>query len=314
MATLIFDSHCDTITKLMNTNESLDRNAGHLDIQRMREVGLNVQCFAAWISPQYCPDEALQQCIRIIDKFKTEIRIHHEHIEMAKSYSDIIRNQQNGKLSAILTIEGGDALQGELAALRMFYELGVRALTLTWNHTNQIADGVKDQENSRGLTEFGEQLVKEMNRLGMMVDVSHLSEKSFWDVVKVSQAPIYASHSNSKMLCNHPRNLNDSQIKAIAEAEGIIGINFYPTFVKENGVANVEHIAAHIQHIRKQVGIQYIGLGGDYDGIDETPEGMEDILGYEKLLCELRNLGFSISEIEKIFYENFISYFRRVVG
>lgn len=313
MNQLIFDSHCDTITKLMHTGKSLYENTGHLDIKRMKQVGLHVQCFAAWISPKFCPNEALQECIRIIDTFNRQIESHHEHIAIAKDYNDIIKNQQQGKLSAILSIEGGDAVQGELSALRIFHQLGVRAMTLTWNYANQIADGVKDDGVHGGLTEFGVELVKEMNYLGMMVDVSHLSEKSFWDVLKVSEAPVYASHSNAKMLCNHPRNLTDQQIKAIADMEGIIGINFYPPFVKEKGKVKIEDIAAHIQYIKKLVGVQYIGMGGDYDGIDETPEGMEDILGYGKLYEELKNQGFSISDIEKIFYQNYISYFRRVV-
>lgn len=313
MTELIFDSHCDTITKLMHTGELLYENTGHLDIKRMKQVGLNIQCFAAWISPKYCPNQALQECIRIIDTFHREIEKYHEHIAIAKNHDDIIKNQQEGKISAILTIEGGDAVQGELSALRIFHQLGVRAMTLTWNHANQIADGVKDEGLNRGLTEFGIELVREMNRLNMMVDVSHLSERSFWDVLKVSESPVYASHSNVKKLCNHPRNLTDLQIKAIADKEGIIGINFYPAFVKENGKVKVEDIAAHIQYIRKQVGVQYIGLGGDYDGIDETPEGMEDILGYGELKIALRKQGFSISEIEKVYYENYISYFRKVV-
>lgn len=310
----ILDSHCDTITKLMDIGGNLYRNSGHLDIERMNKSQLRVQFFAAWIAPQYCPGDAIKQTLKIIDKFYRELEYNQTYIELACSYDDIIKNQNNNKLSAVLTIEGGEALEGDLSVLRIFYRLGVRAITLTWNYRNQIADGVKDESSNGGLTPFGVEVIKEMNRLKMMIDISHLSEAGFWDVVRYSNAPIFASHSNTRAVCSHPRNLKDEQIKAVAEKEGIIGINFYPAFVKEQGKVNVKDIVEHINYIRNLIGIDYIGLGGDFDGIDQTPVDISDITGYENLFYELRLQNYSMSDIDKIFNGNYMKFIKKVIG
>jgi membrane dipeptidase len=191
---MIVDAHCDTVTAIMESKESLCRNNGHIDLLRLKEYDSYVQFFAAFISPAHSKMGGLRRALDIIDKLYREIEINKDAIMLCRNYNDIISAVQARKVAAVLTIEGGDALEGSVPVLRMLYELGVRAITLTWNHRNQIADGVADGITGGGLTTFGRETVAEMNRLGMMVDVSHLSEAGFWDVIDLTSAPIIASH------------------------------------------------------------------------------------------------------------------------
>jgi membrane dipeptidase len=230
---IIFDGHCDTVLDIFNKKRSLGEKSdySHLDIPRMKKGGVNVQFFAAFIEEIYKPNASLKRTLQLIDCIYQQIEKNKEEISIATDYEQIKNTIEADKIAAILSIEGGEALEGDLGVLRMLYKLGVRLLTLTWNQRNQIADGVGESQTGSGLTEFGFKVIDEMNKLGMLIDVSHLSETCFWEVIKRSKSPIVASHSNCYNLCPHLRNLKDEQIKSIAEKGGIIGITFVPDFL-----------------------------------------------------------------------------------
>lgn len=310
---IIVDAHCDTITTIMQSNEQLCENKGHIDLKRLKQYDSYVQFFAAFISPQHAKMGALSRTIDIIDRLYREIKINNNDIMLCCNYNDIMEATQTNKIAAVLTIEGGDALEGSLSALRIFYELGVRAITLTWNYRNQIADGVADESTGGGLTPFGKEVINEMNRLGMLIDVSHLSEAGFWDVINTTKVSVIASHSNSKTICNHRRNLTDEQLFALKKNGGVAGINFYPDFVCNNGKATMNEVIKHIDYIAVLTGEDNIGFGADFDGINDTPQGLEGVQCMGTLINELLKLNYSETFVKKIAGENFLRVIKDVL-
>ena len=206
-------------------------------------------------------------------------------------------------------------MDGDLGVLRILYRLGIRLITLTWNQRNQIADGAGEARTGGGLTEFGVKVVAEMNHLGMLIDVSHLSEAGFWDVIKKSKEPIVASHSNCYSLCPHLRNLKDEQIKALADKGGVIGVTFVPDFlIKENRKSTVEDVVRHIDYLVEKAGIDHVGLGSDFDGTVELPIGLKGADEIPNITKELLNQGYKEDDIKKILGGNFLRVFKDVVG
>ena len=303
---IIFDAHCDTITRIMKLNSNLYSNKCHIDIQRLKKLGGFVQTFAAFIDPVYSPAYSMKRAMQIIDRFYSELENYKDDIMLCCNYKDIEDALSQGKVAAMLSIEGGEALQGDLGALRNFYRLGVRSVCLTWNYRNEIADGVKDEETGGGLTPFGKKLIKEMNQLKMLVDLSHISQKGFWDVMETTTKPIIVSHSNARKICSHPRNLYDDQIIAVAENGGVIGINFYPDFLNDDGRATVKDIVNHIEHIISLAGPDHIGIGADFDGIEKTPEGICGVESINLVFEELSKLNYSDEVIDKLASGNFL--------
>lgn len=313
----VFDGHCDTILEVLNHKRSLGSRTlvGHLDIPRMKEGGVDVQFFAVFIEDIYKPDRSLKRTLQLIDCFYKEIEKNQDDISLVTNYNQIEEVNSAGKIAAILSIEGGEALEGDLGVLRVLYKLGVRLLTLTWNQRNQIADGIGESRTGSGLTKFGLKVIDEMNRLGMLIDVSHLSETGFWDVIKRSKAPIVASHSNCYALCPHLRNLKDEQIKALADKGGVIGITFVPNFLtQEKRKTTVGDVIKHIDYLVEKVGVDYIGLGSDFDGTDGLPLGLEGVDKVPNITGELLDRGYKEKDIKKILGENFLRVFKEVVG
>lgn len=311
---IIVDAHCDTLTKIMETNESINKNTCHSDLNRMSAYDGYVQFFAAFIEPHFSGAYAIKRAIEIIDTFYLEQEKHSQKLTLCTNYSEIENALSERKIAGILSIEGGEALNGSLSALRMFYKLGVRSLCLTWNHRNEIADGNAEDITGGGLTNFGRSVVVEMNSLGMLVDVSHISERGFWDVLEVTDSPIIASHSNAKAICNHKRNLTDDQVFALVKNKGVIGINFYPPFLTKAKTAGLTDIINHIEHIVGLVGCDNIGIGADFDGIMVTPSDVCGVQDIEKLLNELAVLNYTDSDIKKIAGENFLRVIKTVCG
>ncbi len=310
---LIVDAHCDTITTIMKYGEELRTNNRHIDISRLKAYDSYVQFFAAFISPEHAKMGALRRTLSIIDRLYQEIENNKNDIMLCCDYNDIEVAFAQRKIAAVLTIEGGEALEGSPASLRMLYKMGVRGMTLTWNYRNQIADGVIDGISGGGLTPFGHEVITEMNRLGMLVDISHISEAGFWDVIKVTASPIIASHSNSKKLCNHPRNLTDEQLLALKKNGGVTGLNLYPVFLSNTGKASMKDALAHIEYIIALTGEDTLGLGSDFDGIESTPEGLEGVQCYSNLLNELLKLNYSEALVKKIAGENFMRVIKSVL-
>ncbi len=303
---IVVDAHCDVLTALEQEKRRLSERSrvGHVDLPRLKQGGVNVQFFAAYISPADRP-QAVARALVLIDRFYAAIAENAREMMPVKSFADLQEALAGGKLAALLTIEGGEALNGRIEVLRMFYRLGVRCLTLTWNHRNEIGDGVFEERTKGGLTRFGVAVVEEMNRLNMLVDVSHLAEPGFWDVLAVSKKPVIASHSNCRKLCAHPRNLTDEQIKALAAAGGIVGLCFYPALVHpEKPVLN--RLLDHVDHIAGLAGVDYIGLGSDFDGFQGALPGLEDVSRLPVLTEGLLRRGYREEEIRKILGGNFL--------
>lgn len=306
------DAHCDTLTKIMESGSNLYRNKCHVDLKRIKSIGSFVQFFAAFIDPIYSPAYALKRAIQIIDKFYQQIDLYKEFVKPCYDYNDITDSLKDGKIGAVLTIEGGEALQGEISTLRMFFKLGVRSICLTWNNRNEIADGVSDSITGGGLTPFGREVITEMNRLGMLIDLSHISEKGFWNVMELTASPVIVSHSNAKKICDHIRNLTDAQIEAVKLNGGVIGINFYPYFLSGTDKATLKDILMHIEHISGLIGTDYIGVGADFDGIECTPSDVRGVEDITKVFNELLKLNYTQQDVEKIAGLNFLRLLKKL--
>lgn len=304
------DAHCDTIVKAMETGNPLLEFPGQLNLEKLSAHGGAVQIFAIWLEPRYYPI-AMRQTMKYLDYYLEQMERHKDRVGMVKRFSDILENKRQGRLSAVLSLEGGEALEGEIAALRLYHRLGVRLMTLTWNHRNALADGVAESGTGGGLTSFGKAVVKEMERLGMLVDVSHLTDVGFYDVAKMAEQPFVASHSNARALCPHPRNLTDEQLKIIGEMDGFVGLNFYPPFVGEKKAVTQDDLLRHLTHMLDMAGEDAVGLGSDFDGIDVTPtdlRGVEDMA----LFLERMEQEFGTRLAEKIREKNFLRVAERV--
>lgn len=313
----ICDAHCDTVLALCKKHREMGKlsSEGHLDIPRLKKGLVDVQVFAVYIEKQFKPKRSLHRALQLIDCLLLEFEKNSDSIELAYTFQDIERIVSNKKIAALIAIEGGEALEGKLYNLRNFYRLGVRLITLTWNQRNDIADGSSHPNSKRGLTAFGKKVVKEMNRLGMIIDVSHLSESGFWGVLKATSQPIVASHSNCYELCPHQRNLKDEQIKAIAENGGLIGVTYVPDFLTpEKRKASIDDVISHIDYLVNLTGVDFIGLGSDFDGCNDLPEGLEGADKVFKIGEKLAKKGYASEDIEKIMGNNFLRLFRQVTG
>ncbi|MEW6723640.1 MAG: dipeptidase [Bacillota bacterium] len=311
----VVDTHCDTLLSLASGRRQLKERCdqGHIDLPRLKEGGVDVQFFACYIEPQYKPERAVKRVLQMIDVFYREMEANHSDIELARTVGDIERISSLGKVAAVLSIEGGEAIGDDLGILRVLHRLGVRALGLVWNERNSLADGLAERRTRGGLTNLGVQVVQEMNRLGMIVDVSHLTDEGFWDVIEVSRQPIIASHSNARAVCDHPRNLTDDQIVALAKNGGVMGMNFAPAFVRPEA-PTIEDLLDHIDHICRLVGPDHVGLGSDFDGISGTPRGLEDVTQLPSLTAGLVRRGYRAADIRKILGDNHLRVMREVFG
>lgn len=312
---VVVDTHVDSILSVISGERRLTErsDSGHLDFPRMREGGVDVQFFACYIAEEFKPDRSLKRVLQLIDAFYREVESASGEIAVCTGAAEIDAALAAGKMAAILSVEGGEAIGADLACLRMLYRLGVRSLGLTWNQRNAIADGIGEARTRGGLTKFGVEVVREMNRIGMLVDVSHLSEPGFWDVLAVSQKPVIASHSNARAVCDHLRNLTDDQIRALARNGGVMGMNFAPRVIDPQ-VATVERLLDHVDHVAGLVGADHIGLGSDYDGIAKTPAGLEDVTCLPKITEGLLRRGYSEEDILKILGLNHLRVIREVLS
>lgn len=310
----LIDMHCDTFWLMMREQiAGLQKNDLCIDIEKMKTAGSMAQFFASFIHMSQfegvdAVEEAYRYALAMIAYGKEALSKCSDSIAIARDYDELIANRDNGKMSAILTVEEGGILNGKMEYLEQLYSKGIRLITLTWNHENCI--GFPNSRDAKlmqlGLKPFGFEVMERMNELGMLIDVSHLSDGGFWDVIHHSTKPVVASHSNARALCSHPRNLTDEMIKALAEKGGVIGVNFYPYFLRDNGKATVADIANHIWHICQVGGEDVIAIGTDFDGFDE---GELDIthLGEINLVCDaMKNRGFTQRQIDKILSANVI--------
>lgn len=329
----IIDMHCDTISGLLEKREAgeaagLRRNNGHLDLERMQKAGYLLQNFALYVNLGKC-DNPWEAVCKLHQVYEEEVKANSDIIAPVLRYEDIAANEAAGKMSAMLTVEEGAVCQGEINKLRELHKMGVRMLTLTWNYPNELGFPNLDRTRSRelrdpytpnatgGLTEKGREFVVEMERLGMIPDVSHLSDAGFYDVLEVTKKPFVASHSNARRVCRCVRNLSNDMIRKLAERGGCMGLNFYADFLKEVSVGEknpgaIEDVVRHALHITNLGGVDVLGLGSDFDGID-TNEGLPGAQSMGLLWDALHRAGYLESELDKIFYGNVLRVYRETL-
>lgn len=294
----------------------------HVDLPRLAEAGVSGQFFACYVEPQYVTYRALERAVELIETFYAEAAANTDKFVPATGPAAIRGAHRQGKVAGVLAVEGGEALQGNLAVLGTLHRLGVRALTLTWNFRNALADGVAEDRTGGGLTRFGVEVVKEMARLGMLIDVSHLSEAGFWQVLEEASGPVVATHSNARAVCDHPRNLTDAQLKALADKGGVIGLNAAPAFVRKGAgnpgpdgrvvEATLDGVLDHADHILELIGPAHLGLGLDFDGIASTPTGLEEVSRLPYLTRRLLERGCPAAAVRAILGENWLRVMEEV--
>ncbi|MGE5632340.1 MAG: dipeptidase [Caulobacteraceae bacterium] len=309
----LIDLHCDTVLRFVECDREmhLKKNDICIDIEKMRKACSLAQFFAMYVDYGEF-ERPMDKCLEMIDRFYREIEDNSGEIAYAGSFADMEKNKKNGKISAFLAVEEGGVIEGKLYNLRNLYRLGVRLITLTWNYSNGIGHSNFQWTNKdKGLTPLGEEVVAEMNRLGMIIDVSHLSDQGFYDVARLSGKPFIASHSNARAVQDHSRNLTDEMLKILAEKGGITGLNLEADFLGDEG--RVEAMVRHIKHIKRVAGIDVMAIGTDFDGTTHLT-AIRNIGEMEILFEALKKEGFRESELDKVMYGNAVRVIKAVMG
>lgn len=360
---ILIDTHNDVTS---NTVTGLDigktGSRTHTDIPRLKQGNVGAIFFAVYVAASYVKgNKAAHRALEMTDTVKHDIAGRYPNdFEFVTTADGIVNARKNGKIAAMMGIEGGHAIEDSLRLLRDFYDLGVRYMTLTHSNNNNWADSSGEAPKHNGLTDFGKKVVLEMNRLGMMVDISHVADKTFWDALETSKAPIFASHSSCKALSKIPRNMTDDMIKALAKKGGVVQINFGCEFLSQKSAdaspmtrprapgarsplaelrekykdnpealekameelraksrgnqvrATLADVVAHIDHITKIAGVDYVGIGSDFDGVGCTPIGLDDVSKFPNLTRALLEKGYSPQDIGKIYGGNLMRVMREV--
>ena len=350
----VLDSHCDTPSQILRLrNLSMDNDHAHVDFPKLKLGKVDGAFFALYVPASKKADEAFEYACRLLEGLEGSVAENKDKASFAFSAEKALDNKDKGLFSVFIGLENGSPIDDDINRLKYFYDKGVRYVTLCHSSNNQICDSCAPKDKTwGGLSPFGKEVVAEMNRLGMLVDVSHVSDETFYDVLKYSTKPVVATHSCCRALCSHPRNMTDDMICALAEKGGVIQINFYPVFLDPSFAGKMSEIAEkgerieaefiadpadpekraawnriqdelmalerpsykliadHIDHVVSLVGIDHVGIGSDFDGIEVTPDGLEDISMMPKLFDELRARGYSEADIEKIAGGNFF----RILG
>jgi len=285
----------------------------HTDLARLKEGGVKVQFFVIWTRPDE-HDDHFSRAMELIDMLNADVAECSGEIEFAHSYNDIISTVNKDKIAAVLCLEGGQLIGNDIDNMDKFYDRGMRYLTLAWNYGTPWCGGAKDDE-SKGLTPFGKEVIDRLNKLGVMIDVSHVNRRSLQDVLDYTSATVIATHSGAYGVNNHPRNLSDEHIVEIARRGGVIGAVFYPFFLNNTNEATIADVVKHINYIRNLTGsVDHIALGSDFDGIDYTPQGLENVSKFPNLTAALVEEGYSEDDITKILGANALRVFKEVCG
>ena len=334
---LVLDSHCDTPSKILRGRDiSKDNDFVHVDFPKLRRGGVDAVFFALYVPADLDEDAAYSHAVRQYSAVTDALSANSEIALLSVSEPQAYANKSDGKVSIFLGLENGAAIGRSLERLKEFYDMGVRYMTLCHSKNNEICDSCASEvKRWHGLSPFGREVVAEMNRLGMLIDVSHISDEAFYDVLQCSSRPVVATHSCCRALSDHPRNMTDDMIIALAAKGGVIQINFYPIFldarfedvISASGIVDegddiklrtqlhalerpsYKLIADHIDHVVSLVGIEHVGIGSDFDGIEVTPAGMDDISVLPVLFDELKRRGYSEEDLEKIASRNFFNVF-----
>ncbi len=362
---LIVDTHADTPGRFVDENFDLaqDAGTGYLDFNKIKAGNLGAEFFSIWVNPTTFKGHEIKRALDMIDSVYEQARLHPDKMMMAFSTQDILAAHRQHKLAALLGVEGGHAIEDDMRVLRDYYRLGVRYMTLTWSNTNELGDSSGDLDDKKvehhdGITDFGRQVVREMNRMGMMVDISHVADRTFYQALVASRAPVIASHSSSRALTNAPRNMTDDMLIALARNGGVAQANFYCAFISQKYVDQVKELKAqhdpdyekvqslfmepqtpevkkqldvakaalatklprpplsdlidHIDHMVKVAGVDHVGLGSDFDGIDCSPQGLDSAADLPKITQALYERGYTATDLNKILGGNLMRVFGEV--
>ena len=362
---LVIDTHADTPGRFVDENFDLAQNAGkgYMDFNKIKAGNLGAEFWSIWVDPKTYKGQEIKRALDMIDSVYEQARRHPDKIMMAYSTQDILAAHRQHKLASLMGVEGGHALQGDIRVLRDYYRLGVRYMTLTWSNTNELGDSSGDLddktvEHHKGLTDFGRQAVREMNRMGMMVDISHVADRTFFQALTTSRAPVIASHSSSRAITNVPRNMTDDMLVALARNGGVAQVNFYCGFISQQWADQAKKLAAdkdpdyekvqslvmsqhtpesmkqlyeamavlekkmprpplsdlidHIDHMVKIAGVDHVGLGSDFDGIDCAPQGIDSAADLPKITEALYNRGYKADDLQKILGGDLMRVFAEV--
>ena len=317
MKPLFIDLHCDTLFTLRREACTLEDAPGHINLEKLVNGGALLQCFADFIPMHEAAAEYGIQAepwdffLEQAALFRRESLAYPDRLAPVNRFSDIEKNRAEGRVSAMLTVEDGACINGDITRLHTVYDLGVRLITLTWNYENCLGypnSPDYDIHTKKGLKPFGFEAVDRMNNLGIVVDVSHLSEAGFYDVARHSKKPFAASHSCCRALADHPRNLTDDQLRTIGNTGSVVGINFYDLFLgSKPGYTETEAIIRHMVYAKNKAGIEGVALGSDFDGIESKLE-FDDYAGYPQLLAAMEK-AFTEDEIDRICEKNFLRVF-----
>jgi membrane dipeptidase len=362
---LVIDTHADTPGRFVDENFDLSQDAGkgHMDFAKIKAGNLGAEFFSIWVDPKEFKGKEIRRALDMIDSVYEQARQHPDKMMMAFSTADILAAHRQHKLAALIGVEGGHAIQGDIRVLRDYYRLGARYMTLTWSNTNELGDSSgdlnsKDIQHYNGITPFGRQVVHEMNRMGMMVDISHVADRTFYQALVSSRAPVIASHSSSRALTNAPRNMTDDMLVALARNGGVAQVNFFCGFIsqkyldqdkklREEKDPDYERVQAlfmtartpqmaqqlyeaeavlqkklprpplsdlidHIDHMVKIAGVDHVGIGSDFDGIDCAPEGIDSVADLPKITEALYQRGYKAADLQKILGGNLMRVFAEV--
>ncbi len=305
---IVTDGHIDTPSLMLDDSYALGERhtpragSAHVDLPKMIEGGLDAPFFSIYVARSYGEGEAAtERALAMIAELKRQVEAL-DGIEMAYSAGDVLRITRSGEKAALMGLEGGHALQGSKEVLRQLAEAGIRYVTLTHTNTNSWADASSDTVRWRGLNDTGRDLVREMNRLGVLVDLSHVSDSTFYDALAVSAAPVILSHSSARALTPHPRNITDAMLRALAENGGVVMINFFSKYLAQDGTtsASLDDILDHVDWAVEVAGVDHVGLGSDFDGVPYLPRGVEDATRLPYLTYGLLERGYSDEDVRKI--------------
>lgn len=304
----LFDAHCDTVLLCGRDGRSLRENPGHLDLRRLGRYAKAAQVFALFVDGGDYPREVTWlQCRSLHEVFLSELEKNSDLVTFCPGGRGIRQANEAGKIAALLSIEGGELLRCEPEKLETAAQWGVRSINVTWNHRNDLAGSHTDHPE-QGLTDLGRAWIQESQRLGILADVSHLSDAAFWDIMEMTGQPVIATHSNSRAVCGHTRNLTDDMFQAICQTGGVAGLNFYTGFV--GGRHSMEDVIRHVDHFMELGGAKHLALGADLDGCDELAGGMKGAEDMPMLWNALKTHGYDDATLEDIFYNNLL----RVMG
>jgi len=309
-AAVVVDLHSDTLLEVDAGRRDIAVRGrdGHIDLPRLREGGVDAQVFALFVHPRFA-GQGLARVSRLLDVFDG-LAAREDRLTRATTVAEIEQAARQGRVAAVLAVENGTAVDGDPANVDRLYARGVRMMSLTWNASNDLADGAAEEVHG-GLTALGRRVVARMQEVGMVVDVSHLSARSFWDVLAATRGPVVATHSDAAGLVPHRRNLADEQLRAIAARGGVVGVNFYPAFT---GGASLRHVLDHLDYLVRVMGADHVALGSDFDGFTQTVQGLEDVSQLPNLTAGLLERGHAPADVRKILGGNALRVFRRVWG